>query len=327
MPTTNFPFGVSSFGVPVMGGGGMPWPVGGGNNSPGRAFFVDSATGLDSNDGLSPARAKATLSSTHTAMIANQNDVAYVIGNSSASSANVVSETATLTWSKNLCHIVGVNALNRISHRVSIRAVTNNFTPLVSVTADGCVFSNFHVFHGYATDEAQIAWAETGQRNSHFNLHIGGMGAQLAADNAGSRSLTLSGDGERYFESCTFGLDTVERGAANATIGFLGQAVRDWFENCLFISRCDAATPTHILADVSLIIDRFIYFNNCMFHNHEGTTLTEVANVHASVGGNFIMRNCDSIGATDWEAVQSTNLYVGALRSATATGLMINPTV
>ena len=328
MSATAFPHGVSSFGVPALGG--MPWPVGGGKAPNSKAYWVDPTNGSDGNTGLSPEQALTTLSQAHSLMTANQNDTAYVIGNSSASSTTTVRETATLVWSKNLCHIVGVNALNRISHRVSIRAVTNDFTPLVSVTADGCVFANFHVFQGYATDEAQIAWAETGQRNSHFNLHIGGMGAQLAADNAGSRSLTLTADGERYFQDCTFGVDTINRGAANATVQFIQSgtgAVRDWFENCMFIMTADAATPTHILCDTSLHIDRFIYFKDCMFHNFEGTTITEVANIHASVGGNFIMRGCWSIGATDWEAVASNNLYMDQLPSATAAGLMFNPTV
>ena len=115
----------------------------------------------------------------------------------------------------------------------------SGFTPLVSVTADGCVFANFHVFHGYGTDEAQVAWAETGQRNSYFNIHIGGMGHQTAADNAGGRSLTVAGDGERYFKACTFGLDTITRGAANATLQLMQSggtpATRDWFEDCYFI--------------------------------------------------------------------------------------------
>ena len=284
-----------------------------------RAAEILEGLGLPAHTHRQPL---STLSTAHDRMTANQNDTAYVIGNSSASSANVVSESATLVWSKNLCHIVGVNAFNRVSQRVSIRAVTNDFTPLVSVTADGCVFANFHVFHGFATDSAQIAWAETGQRNSHFNLHIGGMGAQLAADNTGSRSITVSGDGERYFKDCTFGLDTVTRGDANATLEFLSQAVRDVFEDCLFVAHTDAATPTHILADSGSDIDRFVYFKNCMFTSL-GTTLTEVMNISATAGGRIILHDCQEVGATDWEAVASGNVFVEAAQANNTSGIMV----
>ncbi len=320
MGLTNFPFGVTSFGAVVSPAGGVQ-PVGG--LGKGKAYWVDPANGSDGNTGFSPSQPLSTLSAAHSKMTANQNDTAYVIGNSSAASGNVVSETATLVWSKNLCHIVGVNSFNRISHRVSIRAVTNDFTPLVSVTADGCVFANFHVFHGFATDSAQIAWAETGQRNSHFNLHIGGMGAQLAADNAGSRSMTLTGDGERYFKDCTFGLDTVDRGAANATVEFISAAVRDVFEDCIFIARVDAATPVHVDADASGAIDRFTYFKNCMFHNFSTTAMTEAMNVHASAGGNIILHDCQVVNATDWEAVASGNVFVEAAQANTTSGIMV----
>jgi len=48
MGLTHFPHGVSSFGVPVMGGGGnIPF-------STGTYFFVDSVTGSNSNDGKDP---------------------------------------------------------------------------------------------------------------------------------------------------------------------------------------------------------------------------------------------------------------------------------
>ena len=298
MPLTNFPHGTTSFGIPQLGGA-MPWAVGGGRlaTAPGKTFWCDPTNGLDSNDGLSPDRGKATLSSVHSAMTANQNDTVYIIGNSSASSTTTVRETATLTWSKNLCHIVGVNALNRISHRVSIRPVTNQFTPLVSVTADGCVFANFHVITD-GTSTSQITWAETGQRNAHFNLHIATTTNQTGADGNGMRAMTISGDGERYFKDCTFGVDTVNRAGTSATVATLSSAVRDIFEDCLFIAQLDNGTATHLLcADGT--VDRFILFKRCMFHSF-GTAMTEVANVGASLGGRVILQDCHSIGATDW---------------------------
>jgi hypothetical protein len=327
MGQTNFPNGITSYGVPVTGGGGGVMSIGGGQlaTAPAKTFFCDPTNGLDSNDGLSPATAKAKLSAVHSVMTANQNDTVYVIGNSSASSLSVVAETATLVWSKNLCHIVGVNAFNRISHRVSIRSVTNDFTPLVSVTASGCVFANFHVVDETSSSAAHITWAETGQRNSHFNLHIATPVDQTAADDGGMRAMTISGDGERYFKDCTFGIDARDRAGAGATVATLSSAVRDVFEDCLFISRADTSSPTHLLI-ANGTLDRFILFKRCMFHNH-GTTITEVANVGGSVGGSVILQDCHSIGATDWQAASiSGQLYIVGVDGTATQGLMVNPT-
>lgn len=323
-PITPFPQGISSFGIPA--GIGPVWPIGGaGLSQPATAYFCDPTNGTDGNVGTSPEEPMATLSAVHAKMVANQNDTVYVIGNSSASSATVVAESETLVWSKNLCHIVGVNAFNRISHRVSIRSVTNDFTPLVSVTASGCVFANFHVIDENSSSAAHITWAETGQRNSHFNLHIATPTNTTAADDAGMRAMTLSGDGERYFKDCTFGIDARERGTASATVATLSAAVRDIFEDCLFISRADAATPTHLLI-ANGTLDRFILFKRCLFHNH-GTSLTEVANVGGSVGGSVILQDCHSIGADDWQAAAiSGQLYIVGVDGTATQGLMVNPT-
>lgn len=330
MGTTNFPHGVTSWGIPAIGA--MPWPVGGATlaTGPGKAYWCDPTNGIDSNDGLSPEQPKATLSSVHSSMTANQNDTVYIIGNSSASSTTTVRETATLTWSKNLCHIVGVNAFNRISHRVSIRPVTNDFTPLITVSADGCVFANFHVFDD-STSASQITWNLTGQRNSHFNLHIGGMGNQTAADGAGSRCVLITGNnGENYFKDCTLGLDTTNRGAANATLELITQSPRNVFEDCMFIMHADTTTPVHLDLEDSLQMDRFILFKNCMFTN-AGTftgfsTPVEVMNVNTSPGGVIILMGSHFAGFDAWEDVASTRVYVENALGAGTTGLMLAAT-
>ena len=321
MVLSNFPSGVSSFGLPLYGNLGGFIPAGG------RIYYVwpAGAGSSDSNNGLTPTQALKTLSKAHTLMTANQNDTAIMIGNSSAGSANTVRETATLVWSKNLCHILGTS-YNRVSHRCSIRAVTNDFTPLVSVTADGCVFANFHVFHGYATNEAQIAWAETGQRNAHFNLHIAGMGAQLAADHTGSRNMTITGDGERLFEKCTFGVDTMSRGAANAGVELISEARRDIFDDCMFLMHADAATPAHVKIGATGL-DRFVNFTGCKFINGGtfagGNTIDTNFDTTGPIGGVALLQNCVSVGADDWEDGNSGDVYVEPVYANNTTGIMV----
>lgn len=299
---TNFSNGVASFGVPVIPGGLIPF------SKDSKVFFVDQLRGSDGHDGRTPKKALATLSKAHTLMTDNQNDVAVVIGsvtgtnpNASGGSSIAVREAATLAWSKNQCHIIGL-AANRFSQRVSIRSDGTDFTPLVQVTGDGCVFANIHAFQGYATDEAQVCWDDGGERNAYYNVHFGGMGAQLAADHVGGRSLTITGSGlgENYFKDCVIGLDTVTRGAANSSLEISGASTRNIFEKCIFPAHLDSAGALFVTIG-ALGIDRFVLFDNCVF-NVFGTTMTQAMSLNASPGGNVLLKDCMLAGATEFDS-------------------------
>lgn len=331
MSFTNYPHGITSFGIPILGMGNGPLPV------PGNVYFVhpaqDATLGVDkgvvaasdSNPGTLE-KPLASLSQAHSGMTANQNDTAILIGNSSASATNVVSESSAVTWSKNLCHIIGT-AMNRVSHRCSIRQANSDIANFITVSADGCVFANFHVFSDDDTNEAEIAWTETGQRNAHYNLHIAGMantGASNPRDAAGSRNIKLTGDGERYFKDCVIGVDTADRGAANASLECASQAVRDIFEDCRFIMRADAATPLFVTIGASGL-DRFIEFKDCAFHNFAGTSLTQAMSINGSAGGNVIIRGAGTIlvGADEWDSGDSAYINLPAAASTGGEGTTV----
>lgn len=72
MATTNYPFGVSSFGVPVMGSGSIP-------TTTGTYFFVHSGTGAAGNDGKSAQTPNATLQQAIDKCTANKADVIVVL--------------------------------------------------------------------------------------------------------------------------------------------------------------------------------------------------------------------------------------------------------
>jgi hypothetical protein len=289
-------------GVPLLPG--IPF----GKNS--KVFFVDQLNGSDGQRGDKPSRALATLSKAHSLMTSNRNDVAIVIGSVTGTNANIASgsgssigvrEGATLAWSKDQCHIVGL-AYNRVSQRVSIRSDGTEFTPLVNVTGDGCVFANIHAFHGYDDDSAQICWVDGGERNAYYNVHFGGMGNQTAADHVGGRSLTITGTGlgENYFKDCVIGLDTVTRGAANSSLLISGGSTRNIFENCIFPAHLDSADALFVTIG-ALGIDRFVLFDNCVF-NSMGTTMTQGMSINASPGGNVLLKDCMLVGATEYDA-------------------------
>lgn len=72
MGLTKFPNGVSSFGVPVLGGCGVPF-------STGKYFFVSSLSGAAGNTGTEPAKAVATIAQALAKCTASAGDVVVVM--------------------------------------------------------------------------------------------------------------------------------------------------------------------------------------------------------------------------------------------------------
>jgi hypothetical protein len=321
MTLTNFPNGVSSFGVPVMGGiAGIPMG--------GRWFFVNgqSGRGADGNDGT-PESPLATLPGALDRCRAGNNDVVIVMANGQASGSARLSET--LEWNKDSTHLIGMTAPTNVGQRARIATTSDAtvFTPMVNVVADGCAFLNFSTFYGFADDSAQVLWLDEGERNYYGNVHFGGFGAQLAADHVGSRCLVLgaagAGRGEHLFEGCTLGLDTVERAAANATLEIIGGSPRITFRRCMFIMVADADAPNHILIPAAGI-DRWLLIDNCV-QNVYGTAQA-VGNVFGQgAAGNVIWKNSTSVNATDIAAA-GTFFVDGGAPTAGTSGIAVENT-
>lgn len=347
MGLSNFPGGVSSFGIPILGGASIPFT--------GKYFFVNPATGSDGNTGLSPGRAFQTLYKAHAACTDGNNDVVYLIGNGQSSgsarlslaAAQLVDSSATtgvLNWTKNATHLIGICSPTGVAQRARIAPPTGVYTQatfgsgnFVVVTGSGCMFSNFSLFHGFSTGGInQICWTDNGSRNYYQNVAFGGMGDAASAADAGSRSLKigLAGSGENTFDGCTIGLDTVTRGAiANANLELAGGTPRNIFRGCTFPVDTTAATPLGVLCTGASAIDRWQRFDNCLFLNAMSSGATAqtaiVSMTSASPGGLIAMNNCGFLGdgSTNWGDTNAlANMYVlGATPLTASNGIMIKP--
>jgi hypothetical protein len=317
MTLTNFPNGISSFGVPVVPGG-LPFT--------GNYFYVNPLIGADGNEG-SPQQPLASLSGALARCVDGHNDVVLIIGNGQASGTCRL--TSKLVWNKNATHLVGITAPTQISQRARIAPTTTGaaFADFVQVTAAGCMFSNFSLFNGFATGgAAQRCWIDEGQRNYYGNVDFGGMGDAASAADVGSRSLVIgkagTGNGEHLFERCNIGLDTISRGVANASLEFLGGTPRNIFRECTFPMLASADAPFFWLTAAAAAIDRFAYFQRCFFMNAVGSTATQLtgaAKMAASAGGDVVLDNCTLLGATKW-GVDATSLAQIFLNGAVPTG-------
>lgn len=338
--------GLEVAGVPTMGMSGLPLTIG-------DVYFCDYVNGSDGNSGAADAPLK-TLYMAQVKMTAGQNDVAVIVGGgdtaatqrlslANAQLADSTATTGTLVWAKRACHIIGMAAPTQVGQRARLAPPTGtyttttfNATTFVSVTAQGCIFSNLSTFPGFSTGSASmIGWSDTGGRNCYNNCNIAGFADTASAQGTGARALQISGTtGENTFNNCVIGLDTVTRTVANATLEFAGGTPRNIFNNCIFPMLTSSATTLSVLITGASAIDRYQIFNRCQFINamsSTGTAQTAIVSMtSASPGGLLLMDQCTLIGntSTNWgDANAMANMYVnGGSPTAGTNGIAINPT-
>lgn len=312
---------MTTFGDQLFQFGGVPVPAGAPFGMDSKSYFVapyrtGSENGAsDSNDGKTPRRALKTLSAAFDKCRDNKNDVIYMLASGNSAAETTDDLTASLAWNKDLVHLVGVTPGSLHSSRARIGTQTTGITPLVNVTGSGCLFQNISIYHGVTADNTGlICWQDAGNRNVYKNVHFGGGGISTTADDAGMRSLKLAGGGERYFQKCVIGLDTVDRSTtANAELELAG-AVRDVFDDCIFNTYGSGAHAMVIVGATGL--DRYALFRRCQFINpiQSGTTaLTECFSITAgtSPNGAVILQDCLSYGCGPWEAdVETARLVI-----------------
>jgi hypothetical protein len=299
----------------------------------GRWIFVDAVNGSDGNEGTSDSPMQ-TIPTAYAAMTEGQNDVLVLVQRptTAASTTGTFRLSATLTWAKSACHMIGMTAPTMIGQRARISTATGattNLTPLISVTAQGCYFANFSIFQGVG----QAATAEclmdvTGQRNYFGNISFQGMGSANGSGVAGSYCIYLNGAQENTFEMCTIGVDTQARTAANASVKLRSAATRNVFLNCLFPMYATASTPLFVDAAASGSVDRFNLFKGCTFQNAvnsgSGTAVAGVVGFNASQGGTTMLDNCSAFGATDWTATDTgVVLLTGPVPNGDTSGMAV----
>lgn len=334
-------------GVPTMGMSGLPLTTG-------NVIFVDPVNGNDGNIG-SADQPMQTLYGGHYRARDGYNDVVVLVGNGQSSGSARLSlanaqvwtpaaTAGTLNWTKNAVHLVGMAAPTLTAQRARIAPPTGVYTQatfgsgnFVVVTGSGCQFINLSLFNGFSTGGTnQICWTDNGQRNYYNNVNFGGMADAASAADTGSRSVKIGsgGSGEHTFVNCVFGLDTVDRSVANASLELAGGTPRNNFYNCIFPMRATNAGVLSILGTGAACIDRYQNFDRCKFINAMGSGATAqtviVSMTNASPGGLLLMDQCTLVGntSTNWgDANAMAVMYVnGGSPTAATNGIAINPT-
>ena len=186
MTLTNFPNGISSFGMPIMGG---PMTFG-------TAYFVDYRNGSDGNTGKSTTKAFKTLSKAYDTVTSNANDVIFIDGDST------VVETAMLDWSKNRVHVIGCNGVPGhygAGAKVSL-GVTTAATDIATIKVTGVrnTFSNIKFMNSNTVAEGIYCVADGEGTHGTIMIHFGGFkgsgGVHISGPTMWNHDLYLDGE-------------------------------------------------------------------------------------------------------------------------------------
>lgn len=253
-------------------------------------------------------------------------------GDSIFLSAESHTQSAALTWDKNISRLVGLCAPGMLNNRARIGhdAIV---TPLITVSGYGNYFENIYLMYGMAGMSATAtpaALVVTGNRNVFKNCHFGGPMDASLGDNAALDVVRISGQ-ENYFKSCVFGVDTIMRSDANSIVAFASGSARNMFEDCVFLSAADNAGA--FMIEVGAGCDRYEYFKNCTFIAYSANMATALT--YAVSKGTttqsflFFDHQCSFLGCTDIIATaRVAEVFFGTTTTTAASvGLAINPAV
>jgi hypothetical protein len=281
--------------------GGLPVMTGVPFCKDSKYYIVDARNGSDSNDGLTPATALAGIEEAEDRCVANRHDTVFIIGTGTA-----INMSAAMTWDKDYTHIIGICAPTHAAQRARIAYETGTTaaSPLITISASGCIFKNFYVFHGIASATNLINVYVTGGRNYFENVHFAGGGhATQAVDGGASLMLDTEACEENLFKHCTIGVDTIAAATGMAGMRLDGACHRNVFEDCKFTLYAGNAGAIFVEVVDSTGIDRYTNFERCRFLNTSATAMTEAFAIPAMGAPRRIyLCDCSLHGATDWDS-------------------------
>lgn len=303
-----------------------PWlAMAGGNH-----WHVKPISGSDTaNAGRHPSGAFKTVKVALAAATENQNDIIYLHSEGVLAAATTDLLASTLTWDKDLVHLIGVNSGVSISPRSRISPVSTYVAaaPTMNVTAGGCYFANLQIIMDVDHATPLGALSITGGIRDRFdNCHIYGM-VYAAGDTTGAYSLLLSGAEECEFHGCTIGSDRTALGAAaNSQIKIAAVTKNILFNGCRVRICTVHGTNSLFLRAAAGSLDGNIHFQNTQGINSQsrnvgGSELTYGFSVAADAGGDVTLCPNSAFQATDLNATDSGNVYVCGV--ANVGGIMV----
>ena len=288
----------------------------------GQIFLVDPANGSDNNHGTSFNAPLASIEAAEALTVANQHDVVLYLAGASANNL-----AAAVTWDKNYTHLIGLCAPTQVAQRSRIMYETGTTaaSPLLNITASGCIFKNFYIFHGIASATNLINVQVSGGRNYFENVHFAGGGHATQAIDDGASLRLVGSEGENTFVNCTIGVDTIAAATGMRALAIIGGTPRNIFRECNFTMYAGNSGAMFVEWEALSAVDRYMLFDRCNFIN-TGTSTMDAAFVMpaaAPAHRRCFLQDCWGYGFTDWDADDRGYLFLsgGTQTSGGTTGL------
>lgn len=324
MGLTNFPYGLTSFGQTLLGGGNAP--------TVGPQYFVDYGSGNDENSGTSPSDAWKTIeyANANALVVTNKFTKINLIG----SATHVLA--AMLTVSKSRVIFDGIDGSFGRSYGQAAKiqiGVTTAATDVAAILNTGVrnVFHNIKVLGENTVAQALYGMIDGGEYTQMINCHIEET-QNLAV--TGAADFVCNADSPQYI-NCTFGslansrVGSIVRPAVLFTKGLAasGKVTRDAeFINCNLWINASATTNNFAYGANATDIERLCAFYGCKFINNGISAFVPAQNVAFGATltvGMVLLDNCVSLNAA---TAMSTTIGVfvnGSVPAAATTGIAV----
>jgi len=318
---TNFPNGISSFGL-TQAGSGIP-------ATGGTYYFVDYGNGNDGNDGLSAATPVKLVATAYSRATTNKDDVIVLMGNST----HVLTEMLSVTKSR--VHFIGMDGtygrMYGQNAKVSLTATTGA-TNIATIKNTGVrnSFTNIKFINASTVTEGIYCFVEAGEYTLIQNCEIyksTDLDQNLAAE------LVMNGDSAQVI-NCTIGsLADARSGAVIrpnvlVTNGIVASAVaRDvMFIGCNFWINASNTANRFVYGANAADVERMMLFENCRFINNGASAAVPAQNVSFAASltvGSVLLNRCTSVKA-DTAMSTTTGVFVdGSVPAAATTGISV----
>lgn len=322
MGLTNFPNGISSFGIPVVGSS-LPTTFG-------SVYFVDYDNG---NDGVSTKSNSInhpfkTIAKAYDVVTTNKNDVIAL----SANSSHVL--TSMLTVAKNRVHFVGLDCAGRMYGQGAKVAmgVTTAATDIGAVLNTGVrnSFVNIKFTSANTVTQSLYTFLDGGEYMymDHCEIY-----KETDLDQTTASEMVMNGD-SAFVTNTTIGSladansGDVIRANVRVTKGLAGTGLvaRDvTFKNCNFWKKASHVNNRFVYGANATDVERMLLFDGCLFFSQKlsGATPAQcVAFAAEQTQGYCLIRNCDSVGNTKLST--TTGVYItGAVPTYATSGIAV----
>jgi len=254
---TNYPNGLSSFGVPLAG----TIPLVMGSTGTQKIYFVDATNGVDGNDGLSTETALRTVAAAYA--LAVSGDTIALSTNSSHTL------TTGLTVAKNRINFIGLDFGGRqVQQGAKVQITGDNSSVFVlKVTGVRNSFTNIKFINSSTNAASLTVMQEGGEGTLWANCSF----VFGVADNLGGATAheVLAGSDSATYINCTFGADTLLTSGARSVFhidqinGF--EFKSNILQNCNFIISSSSSTATFVRLDAVGDILFTNVFKDCTF--------------------------------------------------------------